>query len=44
VFHLQQVQPVSLAKLERKLGGLTPEEFQRVGEALIHLLNLKPET
>lgn len=42
VFHLQQIQPVSLARLERKLGALTPEEFQRVKMTLGRLLNLIP--
>ena len=37
VFHLQQVQPVSLARLERKLGTLSAEEFIRLGTALIRL-------
>ena len=41
VFHLQQVQPVSLPRLERKLGALSPEEFKRVGSALISLLHLE---
>ena len=41
VFHLQQVQPVSLPRLERKLGALSPEEFKRVGAALISLLHLQ---
>ncbi len=41
VFHLQQVRPVSLARLERKLGTLSPEEFSRVGVALIRLLHLQ---
>ena len=41
VFHLQQVQPVSLPRLDRKLGALSPEEFKRVGLALISLLHLQ---
>ena len=41
VFHLQQVQPVSLPRLERKLGALSPEEFAQVGTALIRLLHLQ---
>ena len=40
-FHLQQVQPVSLPRLERKLGTLSPDEFARVGTALISLLHLR---
>lgn len=39
VFHLQQVQPVSLPRLERKLGALCPDEFKQVGAALISLLH-----
>jgi mRNA interferase MazF len=41
VFHLQQVQPVSLPRLDRKLGALTTEEYIRVGAALIRLLHLQ---
>lgn len=41
VFHLQQVQPVSLPRLERKLGALSADEFKRVGTALISLLHLQ---
>jgi len=41
VFHLQQVQPVSLPRLERKLGTLAPEEFNRAGLALLSLLHLQ---
>ncbi len=41
VFHLQQVQPVSLPRLERKLGTLSTDEFKRVGAALIPLLHLQ---
>jgi len=40
VFHLQQVQPISLARFESRLGALTPEEFKRVKETLTRLLNL----
>jgi len=40
VFHLQQLQPISLARFESRLGQLTPEEFKRVKQALVHLLNL----
>jgi mRNA interferase MazF len=39
-FHLQQIQPVSLQKLERKLGILSPDEFRAVGKAIIGLLHL----
>ena len=40
-FHLQQVQPVSLARLDTKLGALTPEEFNLLKQTLIRLLNLQ---
>jgi len=40
VFHLQQIQPISLARFEARLGLLTPDEFKRVKETLIRLLNL----
>lgn len=40
-FHLQQIQPISLARFDAKLGALTPEEFRRVKEALLRLLNLQ---
>ena len=42
VFHLQQIQPISLARLERKLGSLTPNELQRVKTMLVRLLKLAP--
>lgn len=42
-FHLQQVQPVPIARLDVKLGVLTPVEFQRVNQTLVKLLNLLPE-
>lgn len=41
-FHLQQVQPVSLPRLERRLGGLTDAEFARLGTRLAGLLHLIP--
>ena len=40
VFHLQQIQPVSLPKLERKLGGLTSQEFDELGRKIVRLLKL----
>ena len=40
IFHLQQIQPISLARFEARLGALTPDEFKRVKETLIRLLNL----
>jgi mRNA interferase MazF len=33
-FHLQQVQSVSIARLERRLGVLTPEEWAAVQDRL----------
>jgi mRNA interferase MazF len=40
VFHLQQLQPVSLSKLVSRLGNLSAEEFRGVGKAIIQVLNL----
>jgi mRNA-degrading endonuclease toxin of MazEF toxin-antitoxin module len=40
VFPLQQVQPISLARFESRLGVLTPDEFKRVKDSLVRLLNL----
>lgn len=37
-FHLQQVQTISTAKLERKLGVLTQDEMNRVRDALAQRL------
>lgn len=42
VFHLQQIQPVSLARLQKKLGTLTRDELQSVKSTLVRLLNLAP--
>lgn len=42
VFHLQQIQPVSLPRLERKLGELNSAEFRQIALHLIRLLNLVP--
>jgi mRNA interferase MazF len=42
VFHLQQIQPISLGRFERKLGTLTTDEFGQVKTALIQVLNLAP--
>ena len=39
-FHLQQIQSLSAAKLERKLGALTPTEMQQVEEALTERLTM----
>lgn len=41
VFHLQQIQPVSLNRLETKLGSLTTEEFRSLGKQLATLLNIR---
>jgi mRNA interferase MazF len=41
VFHLQQVQPVSLPRFERKLGALSADEVAQLGAALIGLLHLQ---
>ena len=40
VFHLQQIQPISLNRLEAKLGGLTSDEFRAIGKQLAKLLKL----
>lgn len=39
-FHLQQVQTVSTVKLERRFGVLTPEEMDRVQNALRNRLGI----
>ena len=39
-FHLQQIQPLSLARFDAPLGVLTADEFKRVKETLVRLLNL----
>jgi len=41
VFHLQQVQPISLARFESRVGVLTPDEFRLVKKSLVFLLNLQ---
>jgi mRNA interferase MazF len=41
VFHLQQIQPISLARFDVRLGVLSPEEFRKVKETLTRLLNLE---
>lgn len=40
-FHLQQIQPVSLPRLEHKLGELTTAEYKALANQIIGLLNLK---
>jgi len=39
-FHLQQIQPVSLARLERKLGRMPEQDFLELRRAISRLLNL----
>ncbi len=41
-FHLQQIQTISVARLERRLGVLTETEMQRVMEALARRLGTLP--
>ncbi|MBI5775346.1 MAG: type II toxin-antitoxin system PemK/MazF family toxin [Verrucomicrobia bacterium] len=41
VFHLQQIQPLPLVRFDVRLGALTPDEFSRVRQALIRVLNLQ---
>jgi mRNA-degrading endonuclease toxin of MazEF toxin-antitoxin module len=38
---LQQIQPVSLPRLERKLGALSADELTQLGAVLIGLLRLQ---
>ncbi|MFZ5807525.1 MAG: type II toxin-antitoxin system PemK/MazF family toxin [Verrucomicrobiota bacterium] len=40
VFHLQQIQPVSLSKFTKKLGKLETKELDALRKRLIYLLNL----
>jgi mRNA interferase MazF len=40
-FHLQQIQPVSLGRMERKLGDLAPADLARLRQAIIRLLRLE---
>jgi mRNA interferase MazF len=40
-FHLQQIQPISLARFDVRLGALTPDEFKKVKETLVGLLKLQ---
>jgi mRNA-degrading endonuclease toxin of MazEF toxin-antitoxin module len=39
-FHLQQIQTVSTAKLERRLGTLTPDELEQVFDMLAWRMHL----
>jgi mRNA interferase MazF len=41
VFHLQQIQPISLPKLEAKLGSMTENELRGLGKQLAELLHLE---
>ena len=41
VFHLQQIQPVSLPKLETRLGLMTTDELRQLGKQLAELLQLE---
>jgi mRNA interferase MazF len=41
-FHLQQLQSVSLSRLQQKLGVLNRTELTTVRSTLIELLNLSP--
>jgi mRNA interferase MazF len=41
VFHLQQIQPLPLVRFDVRLGSLTPDEFNKVRQALVRLLNLQ---
>jgi mRNA interferase MazF len=40
-FHLQQIQPISLARFDARLGRLAPEDFKLLKKALVTLLNLQ---
>lgn len=39
-FHLQQIQTISTAKLERRLGALTPDEMNLVLDAIAKRLGI----
>ena len=40
-FHLQQIQPVSLARLERKLGEMPSSHLTELRRAIVRLLRLE---
>ncbi len=40
VFHLQQIQPISLPRFELKLGALEPVEYRNLKQRLASLLRL----
>ncbi len=44
VFHLQQIQPISLARLERKLGVLPQAELARLRQAIVQVLGLQAKS
>jgi len=41
VFHLQQIQPISLSRFEAKLGVVTSDELKAIGRKLVHVLKLE---
>ena len=41
VFHLQQIQPISLSWFEAKPGVLTADELRAIGKQLANLLKLE---
>jgi hypothetical protein len=41
VFHLPQIQPISLSRFEAKLGFLTPDELSAIGKQLARLRKLE---
>ena len=41
LFHLQQIQPISLSRFEAKLGSLAPDELGAIGKQLANLLQLE---
>lgn len=41
VFHLQQIQPIPLVRFDVRLGALTSDEFRRVKQTLVQLLQLQ---
>ncbi len=43
-FHIQQIQPVSLVRLERKLGTLPTRTFDELRRAIIRQLALAEDT
>jgi mRNA interferase MazF len=43
-FHLQQIQPISLPKLERKLGALASQELEELCKRIVRLLKLPTTT